>query len=269
MNEPAPARWNRRAEWAAVVAGLVLRLGAAVAVWAVTTRRGELCLFDDTVIYWGLAGKIVDGQAYVVSQYGIPHYALRAPGYPLFLAGCRWLFGASTLAPRMVQAALGAASVALVASLARKLEPKEEGRQRSSAVAAWVAALEPYSVAMSALLLSEAVFVPLMLVTLVGLASLWRGDESRRARTILVALGTGVAAGLGVLSRPSWVLFVPAVLAAWVLVARVNRKRALGEAGLIAFGVVVAMSPWWIRNEHVLGRSVPTALWMARASMTA
>ncbi len=176
MREPGPARGSQRGVWLAVAVGLTVRVVAAVAVWVVTTRRGELCLFDDTAIYWDLAGRLVEGRPYVVSQYGIPHFALRAPGYPLFLAGCRWVFGTSTLGPRLIQAGLGAASVLLVAALARRLEPDENRHGSSATGAAWVAAVEPYSVAMSALLLSEAMFVPLMLVTLVGLARLWKGE---------------------------------------------------------------------------------------------
>lgn len=249
-----------RGVWLAVAAGLGLRVLAAVAVWVVTSQQGKLCLFDDTAIYWDLAGRIVEGRPYVVFQEGgIPHYALRAPGYPVFLAAVRWVFGSSTLAPRLAQAVLGAAGVALVAELSKRVAPEGE---RARVASAWVAALEPYSAAMSALLLSEAVFVPLMLVALVGLARLWNGESGGRLRAVMVALGTGAAAGVGVLTRPSWALFVPAALGAWVVLARGRRKAALGRAGLVGLGLVLAMSPWWIRNERVLGKFVPTALWM-------
>ena len=37
----------------------------------------------------------------------IPHFAVRTPGYPLFLAVCQAIFGERTLAVRLVQAGLG------------------------------------------------------------------------------------------------------------------------------------------------------------------
>ncbi len=76
-------------------------------------------------------------------------------------------------------------------------------------MAAALAAVHPYIVGLSALLLSEATFLPLMLLGLWGVACLWREPGPRRP--ILVAIGTGLAMGAAILSRPSWALFVPIV----------------------------------------------------------
>ena len=79
-----------------------------------------------------------------------------------------------------------------------------------------------------------------------------------------IALGSGAAAGAAVLVRPSWALFVPAMLAAWVVAgvfAGQGRAAARG-AVLCAVGLVVIMAPWWVRNARIYGRFVPTALWM-------
>src|SRR5262245_16612221 len=90
-------------EWA-----LGLRVAAAVVVHWYTQRKGLLCVFPDTNFYWILAGTIRDGVPYEVLQYGeIPHFAVRTPGYPLFLAACRVLFGDRLMAVRLVQAVLG------------------------------------------------------------------------------------------------------------------------------------------------------------------
>ena len=110
---------------------------------------------------------------------------------------------------------------------------------------------------MSALLLSEATFVPLMLLGLWGLASLWRDRGPRRP--MLVAVGTGLAMGAAILSRPSWALFVPIVLAIWVLGSgRVAARRAL----VVALATAAILAPWWARNARIFGRFVPTALWV-------
>jgi len=291
---------------------LALRVAAAVAIeWYV--RRGgsdRLCLFDDTKIYWELARAIRAGGPYQIVDWGdIPHFALRTPGYPLMLAGCQALFGERTLAVRLVQAVIGTCSVYLVYQLCRQLVTSNEkarsveadagseaagcrtvpigGRSASPdqysapLIAAALATLNPHYLFMSALLLSEAVFEPLMLAALWGLAVLWprrqtagEGAQSSHAdrakypitgpKAALVSLGSGAAAGLAVLVRPSWLLFLPLALAAWVLAElRVGRgRKAARAAALWLCGVVLVMSPWWVRNARVYGRFVPTALWL-------
>jgi 4-amino-4-deoxy-L-arabinose transferase-like glycosyltransferase len=268
MTEPtSPERaGERRAMLAVLGLALAVRVAAALAVEWVARRRGELCLFDDANIYWHLAGAIRSGAAYVVWQYDQPHYALRAPTYPLWLATVRAAFGPSTLAVRLAQAALGTAGVWMLMRLTGRHWPESSGRGWRSApvLAGLVAAIEPYSAASSALILSEAVFVPLLLLTLWGLAALWtRPGEPIPRHWGWIALAAGVSAGLAVLARPSWALYVPAALAAWIALAgRGRRLAALRGSALVTLGLVVAMGPWWARNSRVFGRYVPTALWL-------
>ena len=100
----APALW-RILEFA-----LFARLSAAVAVEWYVRRRGtpRVCVFDDAEYYWALAGTIRRGTLYEVVEWGdIPHFALRVPGYPAFLAACQTILGERPLAARLVQAGLG------------------------------------------------------------------------------------------------------------------------------------------------------------------
>jgi hypothetical protein len=123
---------------------------------------------------------------------------------------------------------------------------------------------------LSVLILSEAVFEPMMLASILGLAVLWgrapeawgsrRGGWAAACVATLVPLGSGAAAGAAVLVRPSWALFIPVMLMAWV-VARRGDRRVLAGAGFCVLGVVLTMAPWWYRNWQVYGRFVPTALW--------
>ena len=69
--------------------------------------------------------------------------------------------------------------------------------------------------------------------------------------------------GGAILARPSWALFVPIILVAWVVGAgRANRGRALVGALVVALATAGVMTPWWVRNARVVGRFVPTALWV-------
>jgi 4-amino-4-deoxy-L-arabinose transferase-like glycosyltransferase len=179
----------------------------------------------------------------------------------------------------LVQAVLGAVSVYLVYRLACLVlsRARTDASDRPGAawtrsvplVAAAIAAANPYYVLMSSLILSEAVFVPLSLATLCGLAALWDAPgqpvTGRSAlRRDLIALLSGIAAGAAILVRPSWLLFLPAVIAIWLFIAARDRTSffpAARAAGVFALAVAIVMGPWWVRNARVYGRFVPTALW--------
>lgn len=254
---------DRASWWTLVLAvALALRVVAAFGVTRYAEAKGKPCVFGDTAIYWELARTIVAGEPYLVSQWGVPHYALRTPGYPLFLAACREVFGPSLLAVRLVQAVLGTASAWLAAKLAGAVLGKDRpGGVSVPLAAAAIAAIDPYIVGLSALVLSEATFLPLMLAGLWGLARLW--GPAPTARPGLVAAGTGLAMGLAILSRPSWALFLPVVLAGWAVGAgRGGWGRAIRGGLVVALAAALVLAPWWVRNGRVFGRFVPTALWV-------
>ena len=279
--------------WRVLELALFTRLSAAVAVEWYVRHRGtpRVCIFDDAEYYWALARTIRHGTLYEVVEWGdIPHFALRVPGYPAFLAACQAILGERPLAARLLQAGLGVLTVWLVYQLSREISGKNESslttteapiRGRADGrpwtvplVAALLAAVHPHFVVMSVLILSEAVFFPLMLAALWGLAALWNETAAlpitANRRALLIAFGVGAASGTAILVRPSWALFVPVLLAAWsvsVVVARGFRLRmrilnAAGVVAMVLLGLGLVMSPWWIRNMRVFGRFVPTAVWL-------
>jgi 4-amino-4-deoxy-L-arabinose transferase-like glycosyltransferase len=265
------------------VALIARTLAAFLIQWFVgRSRTNRLCVFPDTDYYWLLARTIRAGTQYDVVEWGnIHHRALRTPGYPLFLAVCQALFGESTIAVRLVQAVLGTASVWLVYRLTQQLEansaPEPPAAPRTGTapnVAAALAAIDPYSVAISELLLSEALFIPLLLLFLCGLASLWRAIDQPKAaadpssgwRAGWLAPATGAVAGVAVLTRPSFALYPPAALLVWLIACFRSRERgrltaALRSAALVLAGAALVMSPWWVRNARIYGRFVPTSVW--------
>jgi 4-amino-4-deoxy-L-arabinose transferase-like glycosyltransferase len=267
-----------RALLAVLVGALAARVLAAVALQWYLSKQGanRLCVFDDANYYWLLARTIRDGAAYQIVEWGtIAHKALRTPGYPAFLAACLGAFGEWPLGVRLVQAVLGSISVGLVYFLTVRLaqHSTEQGSVFASSAplaAAVLAALNPYYIAMSELLLSEALFMPLMLATLVGLAIFWRKrHETNRltaAQDSLVAIAAGAAAGAAILARPSFALFPPLTLLCWLGASTAARDRqAFGVAArcslLFAVGLALVMSPWWIRNAQTYGRFIGTSVW--------
>ncbi len=110
---------------------------------------------------------------------------------------------------------------------------------------------------MSATVLSEALFCPLMVLHLALWIAAWQSLDKNRAAWL--AAGAGLAAGAAALARPSWLLFAPVVV---LLAAAVSsqRRRHLGIGSVMLAACAAAMLSWWIRNYLVIGRFVPTTL---------
>jgi len=234
---------------AVLLAAFGVRLAAAC--WWQARHSGRF-LFGDSESYWVLARAIAHGGPY---EYGSPDARVfRAPGYPLLLAPL-FVFGGDqppVLAARVSGALLGTLAVAGVGWMAGMLFGP-----RAGLLAAGIAAIEPGTAATSAMVLSEALFLPLVILHLGLWVAAWQARTSIRG--VWLAAGAGLAAGAAALARPSWLLFTPlAVLLA--IVAGPKRKRHLEIGAVMLAGLVVAMLPWWIRNYGVIGRFVPTTL---------
>ena len=192
----------------------------------------------------------------------------RAPGYPIFLAPLTWLdadLRAGRLpadvptAVKIVQAAVGAAAILVLAGLVRRV-----AGDRAGAAAAWIAALFPPLVWMPAYALSEQLF---SLVALASAAWLGRVTDGPRAATAADAATdatTGVtqalvlaalAAGIAALTRPVMLFFLP--LAALLLLWRAPDRAAGGRRAAVFLVVaVLAIAPWTVRNAVVYHRFV-------------
>lgn len=233
----------------ALLVGLGVRVG--VACW-LDARLGGRFLMGDSEGYWELARAVAQGGPY---QYGSPDARVfRSPGYPIALAPLFWIAGKDppTLWARLLGAILGTASAAGVGWVSWKLFGPAAG-----CIACALAAIEPTAIATSVLILSEALFCPLM-VTHLGLwVAACQAGSARRATVI--GLAAGGVAGAATLTRPSWLLFTPGAISLALLLFRGRRRQlAIGLAMLL--GLVGAMVPWWVRNYRVVGRFVPTTL---------
>ena len=281
LREDLPGRFPAPSLWRVLEAALAARvLAACVVQWYVDHGpTPRICIFPDAEYYWALASTIREGTLYEIVEWGdIPHFALRTPGYPLFLALCRTVLGEHPMGVRLVQAGLGVVTVWLVYRLTRAVTGEQDHEAAGQAerahrrwpvplIAAVLVSFHPYLIVMSVLILSEAVFVPIMLGALWGLAVLWKkpGAGVRAAEHARSPLQSASPA-----ARRSWCgrrgpcsyrsCWVAGVIAVWL-----GRKRATGfvrDGFLIVLGLAVVMAPWWIRNAGLYGRFVPTALWM-------
>ncbi|NLX54822.1 MAG: hypothetical protein GXY58_06900 [Planctomycetaceae bacterium] len=234
-----------------LMVALALR-GLGATWWQQHLGGARVFGFPDSHSYWDLGQRIAAGAAY---EYGGPDFRIfRAPGYPLLLGGLFALVGDDppVLWARLVGAVLGTLTVLGVIWLGSTVFDRDTGL-----VAGGLAAVYPGAVGLSIFVLAEALFCPLLLVQLASWVAAWRA-AGRGAETGWAVLAGG-AAGLAVLTRPSWWLFAPFVLGCLVVGSR-DRWRHLRIGGWMIVACSVVMSPWWVRNYQVAGRFVPTTL---------
>jgi uncharacterized membrane protein YbhN (UPF0104 family) len=235
----------------------LLLLLAALFVRAGVLSRYRGSLAADSDDYRSIAERIVAGEGFVDKQSHTAT-AYRPPLYPLLVAAIL-SFGGGDLAIGAVQAALGAATVALTVLCARRL-----GLGRASLAAGLLAAVDPLLAYETSLVMTEtlATFLAALLLWL------WLGEPGARRD-----LALGVAFGLCSLCRPTfWAVGVLAV-AIWgfgvLRAARSATRSAALVAGRaqaapwraslgVAAGVVLVIAPWGIRNAIVMGRPIVT-----------
>lgn len=243
---------TKRYRWslAAIVAlGLVLRL--AWVLWATRAPSGEgNAIFLDPFRYLGYARQIADGKGYIEPLTGDPT-SYYPPGYPLFLGILTWISSPFTDAPWMVaglvQALLGTASVALVASVAKRLAGAVP-----ALVAAALYALYPNLIFHTGVLLGETLYNFLFLAFLAVLLS--------RPWSVAMPgwriLSAGVLLGLAVLVRPISLAVIPVVVVCWLLARKDYRMTARWSVVLCA-GVLLCVVPWTVRNQLRMHAFVP------------
>jgi len=250
-NQQVAEPQKRKFGWlllAILVLGALARLGGAV-WWETRIADGERFFFGDSLSYEVLARHLAHGEDFV---YGDAQVA-RTPGYPLLLTPMYWLADEPpTLVLRMVGVVCGTLAIALAAWIARMLfDPL------AAVLAAVLVAFYPGAIAMSVFILSEAPFAPLMLLNLGWLIVSLRAEDS--PRRIQFAALSGLAFGLAILMRPSWLMF-PLFAAPIGLLFYEHRKQQLQAYVTAAVVAAAVLMPWWVRNYVVIGKFVPTTL---------
>lgn len=263
---------------AAIVAiGFAFRVMAAL-IWQNSILGETPFRLGDSDSYWTMATKIAQGLPY---QYGSSDSKVfRAPLYPLFLSPWTWIDGTSEratwmaiFAARIAGCLMGALCIAIIIRLANKLFCNQSWKP-SVEVGIWaglLAALYPGAIGMSIFILSEAIFCPLMLLSL-GCTSL--AIQAKKQERWEVAwswmLLSGAISGAACLARPSWSLW-PAVLFSYLIVVLFQSssgtlaKHRLGwrwifSCILFCIGICMVMCPWWVRNYLETDKFVPTTL---------
>ncbi len=272
---------------AILIGALVIRFTAAVYWQSLLSETGERFRFGDSDTYWVLAEKVAQGLPY---EYGgVDSRAFRAPGYPLVLAATIFLSSGLgdqgvVLAARMVGSLLGMLTIALLMvatyQLVSSSKPEQPFAFRATLACGILASLYLGAIGMSIFILSEAIFCPLMVLSLFAWNQACLPDTKSPIRWQLLA---GVATGAACLCRPSWLLWPGLLtmifLVRWrlpgffsnVYIASENSSHDAGSVSVpfskvllslfvFGFGMAAMMSPWWIRNYIVFESFIPTTL---------
>lgn len=207
-----------------------MAVAAALRIGFVAMGRVVSPLRADAGQYAQYAANLVDHGTFSLATANPPAPdSFRSPGYPLFLAACRWLGGDGwpTLAIA-AQVVLGTLTVLLCYHLARRFVGFGP-----AIAAASLCALSPHLVVSSAFVLTECV------TTFVVTAGLWLCAGAAGTRRFVAG---AALLGLATLCNEAYV-FLPLV-AAWS-VWRVDRRRALLAlaVGLLPFAA------WTLRNQ--------------------
>ena len=233
----------------AVVVVLLAALGLRVGYTELTPGYE---IVHDARDYDAHARSIALGDGFSKRLTGKPT-AFRPPGYPYLLGGAYRVFGVERGADadrirvaRGLGAVLGALGVALIGMLGFQLLGRTAGL-----VAMGLAAVYVPSLLVSQAIMSEQLFVVLMLAALVTAI-----HQRRSAHPYAFALLAGLLAGLAVLTRANGlILLVPLVLAVWAAPRR--SWRSAGPPAVLVAVALATVAPWTIRNAVELRAFVP------------
>jgi hypothetical protein len=194
-----------------------------------------------------------DRAVYIFEHGRLYENSFRTPGYPVALALSFHLgSGPSLYAARMLNVFSGVAMALLTYWLTRRT-----ASPRSSLVAALAVALYPSFLMHTAVVATEAFFMPPLLATLI--AATYPGR--------LAAAATGVFIGLTISVRPSGLALLPTILVSCLRPEQFGAtshpspfwiKFGLARATLILVSCACTLAPWWLHNFRIHQRFIPT-----------
>ena len=228
----------------------------------------------DTVLYEQIATNWLKHHVYAMTVGGqITPVDLRMPGYPAFLAIIYVLTGRTGADARvwvmLAQIVVDLLSCLVIAKLATLLAYSSKDsapNERVYSIALWLAALCPFTANYAAVPLTE-VFATLW-TALAFCASvlafrrvdqpnfLVGGSHLALGRSVeYAALAVGLIVGVGTLFRPEapMLLIAAALVFGGVFIVRKNYRRWIWVCLGMAFGCLVILSPWAVRNTVTLG----------------
>ena len=232
---PRPTRALSAATACAILlVGVLVRLGYLVLIYR---DAGSLSL-PDSQIYEDYAARLL-GQCPPLDSCAALDVTQRMPGYPLFLAAIRLVFGNDPLWAVLAQLLIDAGTCLLIAWLAALID------RRLALAAGLLAAVNLNMITTAAAILTESLFLPAFVAGLIAALLYFEAPSARRA------LAAGLALGLALMLRSVMQFFLPVLIGALAIAAwhhRVPLRRASAHFALATLATLLVVSPILARN---------------------
>jgi len=206
----------------------------------------SLPLMADELDYNDLANDLVDGDGYHCETLRagfikMPH--IRHPMYSFFIASIYFFTNKSLLAVKLAQILMHGLTCLIIFLISDRLS-----RNRFASFCSGIAwALYPLAISHSLLLISETLFT--LLLSLSILFTLEYAQHKKITSTFFI----GLFFGLTILTKSLVILYIP-VLIFWIVFSVKGKFLIkLRDVFLIGAVMLLAISPWIIRNYTVLG----------------
>ncbi len=242
---------------APLLAVLLLALAIRLALWSQPLHSPA----NDELEYVTVAYDLLDGRGW---QFYDHYHWLRAPLYPLFLAGSLWLSRGNLHLAALPNIALSIVNIWLIFLLTHTLQREPTTQPgRLALLAALLAALLLTLGTFASLYMSETLFSLLFTAALLLLLR-WRqmratsSAPATLARRCLLLAAAGACYGLATLTRSLPLAFLPAVVL-WIWAAqRATARPCIINREVVAFLLACAFAilPWTLRNCQAYGRCI-------------
>lgn len=233
----------RTGVWVILAIALALRVATVAFTWNTPLNL-------DPEDFSRTAQSIADGHGYPQTNRapGGGPSAFRPPAYPVLLAGVYAIAGqAAPPVGRLAGAVLGTLSVALIGLIALRV-----WGSRVAMLALGIAAVAPPLVILSTGLISEALFVPLVLGAVLSALEARRSQQRYRW-----AIVTGVLVGLAALTRTNGLLLLLPFFVAFAPTRSLRHARSWTPSLVVVLAALLTLVPWTVRNWTVFHHFIP------------
>jgi len=209
-------------------------------------KESGVVLQKDALGYHNLALTMIEHHRFAFSAGDEPN-SVRTPLYPVFVAGLYLVFGAKPWLVLLVQILMDTLTCFLLFTALSRLFTT-----RTGLAAALFYAFDPFLVLYPSTLLSDMLFVFLLVLSLFFF-SLARASVQTNRTAAFYGL-SGFSVGLATLARPIS-QYIPIIFVAFLLIVYREKLKEALKYSLAAAGLfLLAVAPWFIRNYAVFGR---------------